>query len=293
MLSSTHQDRLKQWQERINHRLEELSAGENTAEKAMRYSLQAGGKRIRPVLVLEFCRMCGGNPDTALDIACALEMMHTFSLIHDDLPCMDNDDYRRGKPSCHKQYGEAQALLAGDALSILPFEIIAKQAFSGKIPANTAMEITYELARAVGNAGMIGGQVMDMEAEGKALTEQELTLLQEKKTGALIATSCVIGCLLAECRGKIPKARAYAQSLGLAFQIEDDILDVSGTFTELGKPIGSDNAQHKTTFVSLYGLENARQRAEVLTDEALRVLETFPDAEFLKELTQSLLTRRN
>lgn len=260
---------------------------------AMEYSLMAGGKRIRPVLTLEFCRMCGGDPSAVTDIACTLEMIHTFSLIHDDLPCMDNDDFRRGRPSCHKQFNEALALLAGDALNTLPFEIIAKKAVKQEISFETAVKVAGVLAESVGVNGMIGGQVIDMDSENKSISIDELNLLQSLKTGALIKAACKIGCILGGRDDLCEAAGEYADSLGRAFQIIDDILDVKGSFEELGKPIGSDEEQNKSTYVSLMGLERAEAEAKRLTAEAVRSLEAFDDSRFLKDLTEYLLIRKN
>ncbi|MGN1133955.1 MAG: polyprenyl synthetase family protein [Oscillospiraceae bacterium] len=288
---------LKDYCNKIEGKLKEFTGDKSSPQSviydAMEYSLMAGGKRLRPVLMLEFCRMCGGNPDDILDIACTIEMIHTFSLIHDDLPCMDNDDYRRGKPSCHKQFPENIALLAGDALNTLPFEVIADCAMSGKISAQKAVMLTSVLAKAVGCNGMIGGQVMDLQSEGKEISLDTLNALQEKKTGALIEAACVMGVILGGDMDKLPLAAGYADCLGRAFQIVDDILDVTGSFEELGKPIGSDSEQNKNTYVSLMGLENSEKEAQKLTEDALMYLEKFDNNDFLAELTASLLSRRN
>ena len=220
--------------------------------EAMEYSLQAGGKRLRPVLMLEFCRMCGERqPEKYAEIACSIELIHTFSLIHDDLPCMDDDDYRRGKPSCHKAFPENIALLAGD------------------------------------------GQVIDLKYENKEIDVDTLNILQTCKTGALIEAACVMGVILGDKLEAIPFAADYAQAMGRAFQIVDDILDVTGTFEELGKPIGSDSEQHKNTYVSLLGLDKSEQIAKQLTVQALGHLKYFEDSVFLTELTSDMLTRRS
>ncbi len=288
---------LQDYCNKIEEKLKEFTADKSSPQsviyEAMEYSLMAGGKRLRPVLMLEFCKMCGGNPDDILDIACTIEMIHTFSLIHDDLPCMDDDDYRRGKPSCHKQFPENIALLAGDALNTLPFEVIANSAMEGKISSKKAVMLTSVLAKAVGCSGMIGGQVMDLQAEGKEISLETLNALQDKKTGALIEAACVMGVILGGDMDKLPLAAGYADCLGRAFQIVDDILDVTGSFEELGKPIGSDSEQHKNTYVSLMGLESSKQEAGMLTEDALMYLEKFDNNDFLVELTESLLNRRN
>ncbi|MCI1268905.1 MAG: polyprenyl synthetase family protein [Ruminococcus sp.] len=258
--------------------------------KAMNYSLEAGGKRIRPVLVYEFCRACGGNLRQADAPAAAIEMIHTFSLIHDDLPAMDNDDYRRGRLSCHKAFDEATAILAGDALSVLPFEIIAD---ADELSADKKIRIISCLSKAVGREGMIGGQVIDMENESlPQVSEANLRNMYRKKTGALIMASCVMGCICAGASDKlISSASEYAYNLGLAFQIVDDILDVTSTQQQLGKPIGSDAEENKTTFVTLFGVEKAKEIAASVTDNALKCLESFEDNSFLIQLTEMLLKR--
>ncbi|MCD8094916.1 MAG: polyprenyl synthetase family protein [Ruminococcus sp.] len=261
--------------------------------EAMEYSLMAGGKRLRPILMMEFCRMCGGNAAQILEVACSIELVHTFSLIHDDLPCMDDDDYRRGRPSCHKKFGEATALLAGDALNTLAFEVISDAAMNEVISAKNAVMISSVLSKAIGADGMIGGQIIDIESEGKDISLEQLELLQSFKTGALIEAACVMGVILAEKYQKITAAAEYAQALGRAFQIVDDILDVTGSFEELGKPIGSDSEQSKCTFVTALGLEGAQCEADRLTEQALLTLKQFDDCEFLTDLTQSLLHRRS
>ena len=261
-------------------------------QEAMEYSLMAGGKRLRPVLLLEFCRMCGGDFEKYYDIACTIEMIHTFSLIHDDLPCMDNDDYRRGKPSCHKAFPENIALLAGDALNTLAFEVISDNALNGVIDPKAAVMLISVLSKAVGVNGMIGGQVIDLESEGKDISLDTLNVLQENKTGALIEAACVMGVVLSGRLDMIGQAAAYASALGRAFQIVDDILDVTSTFEELGKPIGSDSEQNKITYVSLLGLDRSYVEAGKLTQQALLLLDGFEDNGFLKELTEKLLSRR-
>lgn len=255
--------------------------------EAMWYSLSAGGKRIRPALMLEFCRVCGGDVKKTMPLACALEMIHTFSLIHDDLPCMDDDDLRRGKPSCHKAYGEAEALLAGDGLLNLAYEIIS----GSGLPAETKIAVISELSPYVGINGMIGGQVIDT-CYDKEMTADLLLEMYSMKTSALLKAACKIGCIAANAEvEKLKAAENYAEKLGLAFQIRDDILDVSGDEKLLGKPIGSDKESGKTTYVTLFGLEKSRKTAEKLTEEALSELDRFGDNGFLKELTMFLLVR--
>lgn len=260
---------------------------------AMEYSLMAGGKRLRPLLTLEFCRMCGGNADLFVRTACSVELIHTFSLIHDDLPCMDNDDFRRGCPSCHKAFDEATALLAGDALNTLAFEVITDSAIEGVISPKTAVMLISALSKAVGVNGMIGGQAIDLQAENREISLEELDLLQQNKTGALIEAACVMGVILAERYDMIPVAAEYADALGRAFQIVDDILDVTGSFDKLGKPIGSDAESHKSTYVTALGIDGAQREAERLTEKALNSLSGFEDRAFLCEFTKSLLSRKN
>ena len=263
---------------------------QSTVADAMDYSLEAGGKRIRPVLVMEFCRLCGGKAENALAPAAALEMIHTFSLIHDDLPCMDDDDMRRGKPSCHKQFGEACAVLAGDALAIRPFQVIADD---DKLSADTKVKLISELACSSGPEGMIGGQIIDMENEEReTVDEANLREMYALKTGKLIKTACIMGCIAAGADEKQTKAaEEYAHCLGLAFQIIDDILDVTADEAKLGKPTGSDAEENKTTFVTLFGIDGAKAEAKALTEKALKILDSFEDSEFLKGLTEFLLVR--
>lgn len=262
---------------------------QSSVADAMDYSLEAGGKRIRPVLVLAFCHMCGGDYRKAAAPAAAIEMIHTFSLIHDDLPCMDNDDFRRGKPSCHKKFGEACAVLAGDALAIRPFQVIAESELNDSMK----IKLIAELACSSGAEGMIGGQIIDMENEQRSTVNGEnLRMMYALKTGRLIKTSCVMGCIAAEASDEqVKNAEEYAHCLGLAFQIIDDILDVTGDEAALGKPIGSDAEENKTTFVTLYGIENAREEAVKLTDKAMKILGRLDNNEFLIELTKYLLDR--
>lgn len=256
---------------------------------AMRYSLLAGGKRIRPVLTLEFCRICGGDWRSALPFACALEMIHTYSLIHDDLPCMDNDDYRRGRLTNHKVFGEALAVLAGDGLLTAAFETAASAAAD---PAVTVKAIRI-LAEQAGELGMVGGQVLDMDAEEQELTEQGIYDIQCRKTGALIQAACQIGVVAAGgTQQQLDAAKTYAQNLGLAFQIRDDMLDVIGDEATFGKPIGSDKAEKKTTFVDLLGLAACEREVVRLTDEAISALGLFGgEADFLAALSHSMETR--
>lgn len=266
-----------------------LGLADRVAE-AMDYSLEAGGKRIRPVLVQAFCRLCGGNPVDAKAPACAIEMIHTFSLVHDDLPCMDDDDLRRGKPSCHKKYDEACAVLAGDALSIRAFQIIAEDS---DLSDDKKIKLISNLSCSSGAQGMIGGQIIDIENEKRDdVDEKNLRNMYALKTGMLIKTSCIMGCITAGAsQNQTELAAEYAECLGLAFQIIDDILDVTADEAKLGKPTGSDEAENKTTFVTLFGLEKAKEEAKKVTNKALEILDNFENNEFLKELTKYLLER--
>lgn len=276
----------------LNKYLPETECLQKNVILAARHSLNAGGKRIRPALVMEFCRVCGGEPEDALPVACAIEMMHTFSLIHDDLPCMDDDDMRRGKPSCHKAYGEAAALLAGDALAMLPYQIIAEAALKKRIDSGAALKIISLLGESAGVFGMIGGQVIDTENEGKQLPVNILLQMYRMKTGALLDFCCRAGCIAAGAGAdKQLAAGDYAQKLGLAFQIIDDILDVTADEKLLGKPVHSDADSGKYTYVTAVGLEKARAEAEKLTEQAIKALDSFEDTQFLRELTDMLLKR--
>ncbi len=279
-------------EEALEKYLPEINCLQQNVIKAARHSLTAGGKRIRPALVMEFCRVCGGEPETALPVACAIEMMHTFSLIHDDLPCMDNDDMRRGKPSCHKAFGEATALLAGDALAILPAQIIASAALKGTLSSEAALKIIELLGERAGIFGMIGGQVIDLENEGKQPETGVILEMYRMKTGALLEFCCRAGCLAAGAGAeKQLSAGSYGQRLGLAFQIIDDILDITADEKLLGKPVGSDAESGKYTYVSAVGVDRARAEAERLTKEAERFLSDFSDNAFLTGLTELLLKR--
>lgn len=257
-------------------------------QEAMEYSLLAGGKRIRPVLTLETCRLCGGDAEAALPFACGVEMVHTYSLIHDDLPAMDNDDLRRGRPTNHIVYGEAAAILAGDALLTAAFEQLTK----AELPAERIVEAVMCLSRAAGSAGMVGGQALDMAGEGRALSREELELLQSLKTGALISAAAELGCIAAggttEQRARV---RTYAQALGRAFQVRDDMLDVISSQAELGKSVGSDRLNEKSTFVTALGLEGCAALVEELTRQAVEAMEGFVRPEFHVWLAKSLAQR--
>lgn len=259
--------------------------------ESMRYSLTAGGKRIRPILVLEFCRISGGDVQKALPVACAIEMLHTYSLIHDDLPCMDNDDLRRGKPTNHVVYGECTAVLAGDALQTEAFGTILRSELSADARANCA-EI---LADAVGSDGMCAGQFLDMAGENKVLSEEDLNEINSRKTGALLIAACKMGVAAAGGRDEQLEAAAlFGAAIGAAFQIRDDILDVISTNEALGKPVGSDAQENKNTYMALYGEERCMEMIRRLTESAKSALSgAFSDTAFLSGLADSMVTRIN
>ena len=261
---------------------------------AMRYSLLAGGKRVRPVLALKFCEALCGEMEPALDYACAVEMLHTYSLIHDDLPCMDDDDLRRGKPTCHVKFSEWLALLAGDALQAAAFERLA---LSGRTTPKANAKACEVLSVAAGRHNMCAGQYLDIVEEGKALNVDRLTQIHLRKTSALLGAACLLGLTASPVEPTEEQWAAaldYARELGLAFQIRDDMLDVESTAEELGKPIGSDASNGKTTFASLYGLEEcARLVAEHTRLAQESVAGAFQNTEFLCQLAQSLANRKN
>ena len=279
-------------EEALMRYLPEVDCLQKSVIEACRYSLSAGGKRIRPALVMEFCRVCGDDPETALPVACAIEMLHTFSLIHDDLPCMDDDDMRRGKPSCHKAFGEAAAVLAGDALAMLPYQIIAEAGLKKTLSQDAALKIIKLLGELSGVWGMIGGQTVDLEQENKRPDVAVILEMYRMKTGALLEFCCRAGCIAAGAGAdKQLAAGSYGQRLGLAFQIVDDILDVTADEKLLGKPVGSDAVEGKYTYVTAVGLDKARERAAELTRQAKECLAEFNDNEFLLGLTDMLLER--
>ena len=253
---------------------------------SMRYSLLAGGKRLRPVLVYEFCRMCGGDIELATPFAAALEMIHTYSLIHDDLPCMDDDDFRRGRPTNHKKFGEAIAVLAGDALLTAAFSQIAKANLSTETRIR-AVEILADLS---GELGMVGGQVLDIQSESRQCTKQEVIDIQIRKTGALIQAACMLGVLAGQGNDEqMYAAREFAAHIGLAFQIRDDVLDVIGDPEELGKSTGTD--ENKNTFVHLYGIEACNSLVQSHTEKAIQALSIFKSKEFMTELSRNMTSR--
>lgn len=255
--------------------------------EAVEYSLLAGGKRLRPIFAFEFCRMCGADWKKAAPFAAAIEMIHTYSLIHDDLPCMDNDDFRRGRPTNHKVYGEALAVLAGDALLTDAFSVASAAQLEGKAMA----EAIGILAECAGSMGMVGGQVLDIMSEERVLTEQEVLDIQTRKTGALISAACSTGALAGGAtQEQFDAACQFAAGLGLAFQIRDDMLDVIGTKEEMGKGVGTD--ENKNTFVRLYGLEKCEELVQKYTGYAIDALNAFEDTEYMIALAKSLTDRR-
>ena len=288
-----HHDELKILQNEINAALDGFfweDCPQKVLLDAMRYSLLAGGKRIRPVLLLKFCEAAGGERSAALPAACGIEMLHTYSLIHDDLPCMDNDDLRRGKPTCHKVFGETNAVLAGDALQSAAYGAVLS---SPVAPERTAA-MTKTLAFAAAEQGMCGGQYLDTSKEGLPVTEDELYEIHRLKTGALLRAACVMG---VQCAGgtaeQVSAAEDFAMNLGLAFQIRDDVLDTISTVDELGKPIGSDAAEKKTTFVSLLGVEECSRLVHEHTEKAKSAIAgLFSDTDFLCWLADVLADRR-
>ncbi len=289
-------ERLDRYADIVNRRLgvlmgvytKENAAAQLICPEAMRYSLEAGGKRIRPVLCMEFARILGAE-EKSVDCACALEMIHTFSLIHDDLPCMDDDDLRRGKPSCHKQFGEAQALLAGDALENYAFEVIA---CDEGLSYEQRIRLIKCLSRYTGVTGMIGGQVIDVKNEGVITDGESLLKMYSMKTSALIKCACSMGCICAERYDMVQIAEEYGGCLGLAFQIVDDILDMTADEKLLGKPVHSDEDMNKSTYPVLFGFDGAEKKAAELTEKALETVAALPDSGFLVWLTEYLLKRK-
>lgn len=273
--------------------LDDVNYPEQTVVDSVKYSLLNPGKRTRALFTIGFCKLFGGEMNDALALACAVEMIHCYSLIHDDLPCMDDDDFRRGQPSNHKMFGEATALLAGDALLTGAFEVITRSRLSDSIKVK-AIEV---LSTCAGYKGMIGGQTIDLQSEEKQITLEELKHMHALKTGALFQASCVLGVLAATTKQEaLDLGEKFSQKVGLAFQIVDDILDVEGTQEELGKPIGSDKEKNKSTFVTLLGLEESKKESERLSEEATGLLEENIEQsehrDFLITLANKLLVRR-
>lgn len=255
---------------------------------AMSYSLWAGGKRLRPMLVLAGCEAVGGTLSVALPVACAFEMIHTYSLIHDDLPAMDDDDLRRGKPTCHKAFDEATAILAGDAMLTYAFQVIAEQV---RDPA-VCVAVLREIASGAGVSGMVGGQQADLEGEGQSLDLERLVYIHSRKTGALIAASVVCGALVGGAsKAAVARLRAFGREIGLAFQVVDDVLDVTATAEQLGKSPGKDQAAHKQTYPALMGLEKAKVHAQQLIDKACRRIANLPRPQALTTISRYFVAR--
>lgn len=285
----------------VEKRLAEFFPGDGL-QAAMRYSLLAGGKRIRPILAMKFCEAAGGAMEEALDFGCGVEMLHTYSLIHDDLPCMDNDDLRRGRPTNHKVYGECVATLAGDALQAAAFQTVLSAEGPWQEKGSFAPAVAAKiLAEAAGEQGMCGGQYFDTIGDGKVLhTAEELTVINDKKTGALLRAACMMGVAASSGHRVVEErcfeaARVYATNVGLAFQIRDDMLDVIGSAEEFGKPIGSDASNRKSTYVTLLGLEECERRVLAYTErakEALRACEWQGSTEFLCTLADAMTERK-
>lgn len=284
--------------ELIESQLENYVSKTNCLEKtlieSMRYSLLGNGKRIRAMLVCEFCKLCNGNIEKALPFACAIEMIHAYSLIHDDLPCIDNDDMRRGKPSNHVVFGQDIALLSGDALLTLAFEVMLSEKTIKEVGYETACKSARILAKRSGMFGMIGGQVIDIQSQGQSTDLDKLKIMDQKKTGELICAAAEVGCTIAGADPeKTKNAINYAINLGLAFQIMDDILDVTSSSEVFGKPINSDKEKNKSTYVSLLGLEKSKNLVISLTDSAISSLEKFDnDTSYLKKLALDLSKRK-
>lgn len=283
---------LESYVEKIETILESIPWNEETMGQSMRYSLMGGGKRIRPVLALAAAQTVGGNVERILPAACALELIHTYSLIHDDLPAMDNDDYRRGRLANHKVFGEGKAILAGDGLLTYAFELLARPL---PVPPERQLRVILEVAQAAGPEGMVGGQVLDLEAEGKTLTLEEIEQIHRLKTGAMLTVSARMGGILGGGTEKqIEALTRYAQALGLAFQIKDDILDVEGDSVILGKPAHSDLKQEKSTYPSLLGIDGAKEQLAAKVQEAHEVLSIFSNSvDFLHSLADYIAERKH
>jgi len=282
--------RQKEVDRALDRFLPKASVAPATIHKAMRYSLFAGGKRLRPILCLAAAEACGGKSEAALPHACALECIHTYSLIHDDLPSMDNDDLRRGRPTCHKVFGDAIAILAGDALLTIAFEIACR---AKKVSRYDLREVMREIAEAAGSRKLIAGQVADLEAEGKNLSREQVRSIHENKTAALLTASVRLGAMAANAGAKqLTAVTAFGRALGLAFQVIDDILDVTQTSEKLGKSAGKDLAAKKATYPAVFGLEKSRSEARRLTKQAHRALGTLGEnAHVLRALADYLLAR--
>ena len=276
----------------VNSYLPEISGRAEYIKSAMDYSVQAGGKRIRPMIMLETYRLCGGTDEKCVyPFMAALEMIHTYSLVHDDLPAMDNDDYRRGRLTTHKVFGEDFGILAGDGLLNLAYEIMAEALISGEGDMTAKAKAMEVIARKAGIKGMVGGQAVDVELTGKALSDEQLDFIFRLKTGALIEAAFLAGAYLAGCDEKSADRLCRASLIGFAFQIRDDILDVTSSLQELGKPVFSDEKNNKTTYVTLYGMEKAEADVQSMSDEALDIIKSVGKNEFLEEIVLNLIHR--
>lgn len=288
---------LEEKKQLIEASMNELLPGINclprNLHRAMRYSIEAGGKRIRPILAIASCNAVGGDDRDVIKAACALEFIHTYSLIHDDLPAMDDDDYRRGKPTCHRAFNESTAILAGDALLTAAFEVLSRSDLNND--PHILLEIIHDISHAAGSAGMVGGQQADLEAEGKSIDLPNLEFIHTHKTGALILASVKVGAKLGGCSdSELQSLVKYGETIGLAFQVADDILDVTGTTTTLGKDAGSDEARGKATYPALLGLKESKVRVVELLDLALAGISEFDDkADPLRAIAKQIVNRSN
>jgi len=291
---------LKKMQELVDESLEKylprMDELPSSIHSAMRYSMFAGGKRVRPVLLLAACDAVDGDVRSALPAACAMEMIHTYSLIHDDLPAMDNDDFRRGKPTNHKVFGEATAILAGDALLTEAFILLSNPEFVDGLPPGVLLRVIHEIGLCSGSRGMIGGQVVDMESEGmKDIDLATVLYIHTHKTGALIKASLKCGALIGGADGaRLEAVTRYGEAVGLAFQIADDILDIEGTTEQIGKDAGSDQARGKATYPAVMGLADSKRRAAELVDVAVEALAGFGEkADPLREIANYIVKRKS
>lgn len=285
------QDKIQLVDKRLDELLPKETAYPQILSQAMRYSVFAGGKRLRPVLLLAACQAAGGTINDCLDFACAIEMIHTYSLIHDDLPAMDNDDYRRGRLTSHKVFGEDMAILAGDGLLHYAFQVMADEVCKKGTKAAEAMKVIADCA---GTKGMLSGQVVDVQSEGKKIDEETLLYIHHNKTAAMIAAALKAGAILAGNQEAAEQFFTAGDHIGLAFQIQDDILDVVGSAKELGKPVHSDEKNEKNTYVSMYGLEKSHEMVEQFSSQAVEIFRTYQDkGQFLIHLTEYLIKRKN
>lgn len=288
-------DKKKKVDEALDRFLMEDRGFPESLNKSMHYSVAAGGKRLRPVLVIAAAEACGGTMDAVMPLAAALEMIHTFSLIHDDLPAMDNDDLRRGMPTNHKVFGEAMAILAGDALLAEAFVCLIRASKTSTVKAETILEVIKDVAVATGPCGMVGGQVLDLDAEGKKVSLEELETIHRHKTGQLLTVSVTAGAKLAGAMpAQVESLKKYGELIGLAFQIADDILDIEGDEKEIGKPVGSDQVNDKATFPAIIGMEESKRRAARLVEESIDALKGFgSNADPLREIARYIIERRS